>query len=1375
MDSSVSTQFASPHIAAGAPHSAQAGLVLRQALLTYVPMDRRQALTQGHNLPVSTTGAALLADVSGFAPLTAALISHFDDPSRALELLTQRLNYLYEALIQQVHRYGGSVVGFVGDAITCWFDRSYAPARQNPGLRAIAAALAMQKTMQRVQAEFQDLPDLPPIQIKIGVAMGPVKRLVVGDRQMQLIDTLVGQTTTRMAAAEQLAEQGEVVLDPDTVARIGHEVSIANWRLAPDTSEPYAVVADLIRPQPSCPWPALPLDDQARVPLKVLQPWTLDAVFDQLQAGQGQFLAELRPAVALFLSFDGINYDRDPEAELKLDAFVRWVQYTLTRYEGHLIQLTIGDKGSFLYAVFGAPNTLNDDTTRALAAARDLQQPPEALAFVQDLKIGIGRGQMRTGAYGGRLRQTYGVIGDAAILAARLMEQAPPGQIYIDYPTYSRSRKDYLFETLPGMRIKGRASLVQAYALLRPRREDDLPLTENRATPGLVGRQNDLRQLRRLVAQIAAGQSQVVLLEGEAGLGKTRLMHAFRERLPEHGLIGLQGAGHSVERRTPYRAWRDILRAFFHLEGRAEPAGQQAQIRSTLTEIAPHLLDRLALLNDILDLDFPETDLVRGLSTELRHRSLQALIVGLFAAWAEEKPPVVLLEDAHYLDSLSWDLALTLAQQNHSLLLAFRPEDLPEEKTALETIKAMTRTTVLHLQPLSSADIRHLIATRLRLPVDRVSPELVNLLCTQADGNPYYAEELIYSLQDLDWLDADGRLQADGTALPLQRLGQHLPDSIQGVILARLDALPATAQLVIKIASVIGQTFNRTMLYELLQREANLGSDELPSILEMLQTRELIVQLPGLSEPTYRFKHITAQEVIYETLLYAQRRRLHLAVAQWYEGQAGHHRSLNLLPAFTAPVPPRLAPYLPLLMHHYQLAEDQASERYYATLSGINAAARFAHTEALVALERAITLTAREDVLGRYHLHLVRETIHDLRGDRAVQQVDLMQLQELAQQIRDSQQQIARRQGEVALRRANYAEATGDYTLALAEARKTINLSRESDAVQQSILAYLTCGRALWHQGRYHEAIECLGLALDQARDHRLPLLEADVWHILGLIALEQSQYDIAQQYQERALPAYQTQQERRGETAVLIELGSIALEQSRLTRAQPFFEEAITLSRQIGDRRSESSATWKLARLYSEQMGYPQAEQLYLTALALTQEIGDRQGEALVQAELSLLAWRQGNFMNAQDYGETARRMAQMLGDRRTEALAQLRLGRALLAQHQQTAARAAFETALTLRLTLTQHNLSLEPYLELAALRLEAEPAAALAALEGRWSDLTVEGVAGTDEPLRLFDLATNILQAHQDPRLGMLQQEAYAVRAARNFNPETQVAAA
>lgn len=424
---------------------------LTEPLSVYLPMDRRQAMFRGETLPDRAAGTALFADISGFTPLTSALAQELG-LQRGAEELTRLLNQVYGALIAEVHRYGGSVIGFSGDAITCWLDGDV-------GLRACACALAMQQALAPFSALQTPAGSPVALAIKVAAVAGPVRRFLVGDPAIQNIEVIAGRSLDLLAQAEHQAGRGEVVVHAGLVERLGDRLLVSEWRIDPSTGQRFAVVAALAEPVPPLPWPELPPN---ALPDERFRPWLLPSVYRRMMGGSRQFLSELRPGVALFLRFGGIDYDRDAEAGGRLDAFVRWAQGVVDRNGGSLLQLTIGDKGSYLYAAFGAPAAHSDDEVRAVRSALALQSPPAELGFITGIQIGLAGGRMRTGAYGSTTQRTYGALGDRTNLAARLM-QAATGGILCDEKVFLAAHEQVAFESLPPIAVKGRAEPIAVY------------------------------------------------------------------------------------------------------------------------------------------------------------------------------------------------------------------------------------------------------------------------------------------------------------------------------------------------------------------------------------------------------------------------------------------------------------------------------------------------------------------------------------------------------------------------------------------------------------------------------------------------------------------------------------------------------------------------------------------------------------------------------------------------------------------------------------------------------------------------------------------------------------------------------------------------
>ena len=1142
-----------------------------ELLATYLPMDRRQALATGAGLPEDATGSVLLADISGFTPLTEALVEGLG-ARRGAEELTKLLNAVYTGLASRVHHFGGSIVCFIGDALISWFP-------EDSGLSAVACGLQMQRAMKQFQAIAAPHGGRVSLGMKAAVASGPVHRFLIGDPEIQLLDVLVGATVDRLGEGEHLAGRGEVIATPEVARRASAHLMVETWRGR------FAVVEGLRENVEPVPWAE---ETASSLTAAGLRPYLLRPVHERVDAGQGEFLGELRPVSVLFLRFTGIDYDEDATACEKLDAFTKWVQAVAGRYGGYVLLLTTADKGSHLYVVFGALEAHEDDPQRAIATAMELKEPPAELGFITGVQIGISHGRARVGAYGGESRRTYGALGDAVNLAARLMAAAPVGEIRCSESVYEIARSQWVFDVLPPVELKG---IDRPQPVYRPRGREEAAATEDEAT--LVGRRAELGIVEAALKAVGAGARRILLIEGEAGIGKSRLVEEIQRLACGAGFTCLLGAADSIEQHTPYRVWRDLLRGLFELDPGIEPSAQRDRVLAELAAIDPAYVERAPLLNDVLGLDLPESRLTSGYEPEVRQESLAALVGELLVDRITVAPVALIVEDAHWLDSLSWELVLsatrTLANRAILLIVTNRPyaEIVPSQYS---TLSQMRGAEVLPLGALPPEETVALAAARLGLKPPALPEDVVTLLTERAEGNPFFAVELIGALRDQELLvieDGACRVVGDSDALRAS-----VPDTLEGVVLSRLDRLPTDEQLTVKVASVIGRSFLLRTLHDV--HPAEIENEVLRMHLDHTSRRRLTLLEAEDPEPSYAFQHVVTQQVAYETLLFERRRELHRGVAGWYEQAYAEH----------------LAPHYPLLVVHWNRAGHGEKECEYARLAGEQAAARHANVEAGIYFTRTLELIdeldARRESARRREVLQQRARILGLLGRVEEERGDLERLLPIAEASDDSS-----KHGEIRLLWSDFHRRCGQFEESKQQGELALAAMEESGDASGRANALTHIGNALEGAGQFQEAREYAQRALDVFRELDALAGQAASLKSLGIISARLGELPGAMERFGEARDIYRRLGDRKGEADILGNLGALSYYLGDYETCIEYTEQAQPLFHEMGNRIGSAKCRTNLGNSYSALGAFAEGLEHHERALDVYEQLEDASGQA--------------------------------------------------------------------------------------------------------------------------------------------------------------------
>jgi class 3 adenylate cyclase/tetratricopeptide (TPR) repeat protein len=600
----------------------------------------------------------------------------------------------------------------------------------------------------------------------------------------------------------------------------------------------------------------------------------------------------------------------DPEewAEIMNGAFEHLIA-PVYKYEGTLARLM----GDAILAFFGAPIAHEDDAQRAvlagLAIAEEIRPYREKLRRERgldfDVRVGINTGLVVVGAVGSDLRMEYTAMGDAVNVASRMEQMADPGTVLISGATHKLVSSLFDFESLGSTEVKGKAEPVETYRVVGAR-PDAVPTRgiEGLSSP-LVGRDRELNTLLSKVDDLLAGQGQIVSVMGEAGLGKSRLLAELRKALAAKGIAfaddgrwtmddskseirnqkseiqWLEGRSLSYETSTPYAPFIDLFDQCFGLETEDSDEAKYRKIEEQVERVMPGQTEGTApFIASLLGIKVTGNDAerVRYLEPPQLRGAIFFAVNNFFAALANRQPTTLLFEDLHWSDSNSLDLLEQLAGlTDHSTLMIialFRPQR-QEPSWRFHELASRDyshRYTPIALEPLDEQQARTLVGNLLEI---EDLPERVRaLILRKAEGNPFFVEEVIRSLLDAKLVVREGEHWR--ATREIENIA--VPDTLAGVITARLDRLDDESKRVAQTASVVGREFVYDVLSQVYEEPATLDGS-----LTDLQRRELVREKTRLPHRSYLFKHVLTQETAYSSLLLSRRRELHRRVAECLE------------------------------------------------------------------------------------------------------------------------------------------------------------------------------------------------------------------------------------------------------------------------------------------------------------------------------------------------------------------------------------------------------------------------------------------------------------------------------------------------------------
>jgi class 3 adenylate cyclase/tetratricopeptide (TPR) repeat protein len=778
--------------------------------------------------------------------------------------------------------------------------------------------------------------------------------------------------------------------------------------------------------------------------------YTPEHLAEKILTDRSSLEGERKQVTVLFADVKGsleLLADRDPEESRKLlDAVVRRMMDAVHRYEGTVNQVL----GDGIMAIFGAPLAHEDHAVRACYAALQMQteiarygehmRRTEGLSI--QVRIGVNSGEVVVRSIGNDLHMDYTAVGQTTHLAGRMEQLAEPGTALITGDTLRLVEGYVQVKPLGPIPVRGLAAPVEAYevigaGLVRSR----LQAAAARGLTRFVGRSSEMAALRDALTAANGGKMQVVAVTGEAGVGKSRLVHEVLHSALTRGWLVLESNSVSYGKATPYLPVIDFLKNYFKIDVRDDTRAIREKVAGKVLMLDSSLQDAIPPLFELLEA-LPEEHSFRMLEPLQRRQHTVRAVTRLMLCETRLQPVVAVFEDLHWNDSLTLgllnELLTRLTDTRLLLLVSYRP-DFDDEWKRHPGYRQ------LRLDPLPRASVEELLAALLGGDSDLRS--LKDLLIERSDGNPFFLEEMVRTLVETGVLGGshgERRLQKPFSSI-------QVPATIQAVLAARIDRLLPVQKRLLQDAAVVGTS----VPFVLLQAIAGLPEGHLQREIAKLQSAEFLYETRLFPDLEYTFKHALTHEVAYAGLLHTRRRETHARVVEAIESSYAD----------------RMAEQLERLAHHARQGEVWDKALRYLREAGAKAVERPANREAVALFEQALEALkhvpeTREILQQAIDIRFgIRNALQPL-GERGPILTYLREAERLAGHLGDQ------RLGWVQSYLADHYWILGQAREAAAAGERALAIARELSDVPLQVVTNLPLGLLYHTGGDYRRAMQ---------------------------------------------------------------------------------------------------------------------------------------------------------------------------------------------------------------------------------------------------------------------------------------------------------------
>ncbi len=895
--------------------------------------------------------------------------------------------------------------------------------------------------------------------------------------------------------------------------------------------------------------------------------------------------------------FTSLSEKLDPEEVVQIinQYFCRMLDI-IEKYGGDVDKFL----GDAVLVVFGAPVAHSDDPERAVRAALEMQevmsQFPSVMAKGEEIpirmSIGINTGEVVALNMGSDRRMEYTVMGDNVNLASRLEGVAQAGEIIISHNTYKYVKDVFDLEKLPPVKVKGKAKPIQIYKVKGVKREAKIV---RREIP-LVGRKREIETISQFLDKVALGEKGVVGILGRSGVGKTRLLNEAIDVGKQKGFGTVVLEGVSYGKGLILHPLVEFTTRYFGII----PSDTPEAVIKKLTVPADVRLGFEVLLS-----------LPSGEAVPPEHK--KPLITNgfryLFSSMAVEKPLLIAVDDLQWMDDDTVEILSSLVADEELTGVGFLVTSM-DEGMPFPVEKQ------IELAPLSRGEVENMISLLFGGDVE-IDSAIIDLVMRRTEGVPLFVGELVHTLRRRKVLR-----HKDGRIVPTKRFSSiKLPDTVRGVILERLDAIPESAKRLVQYASVIGRDLEEEILVEAF----NLDPHRLKEDLTLLVEEGLIIRRVGM-ELSHQLASNTLQEVAYETLLKGRRQEFHSRVGFAME---------RLYSA-------RLPEHYDALAYHFDRSKEVEKAVEYLMKAGDRARLLFANSAALHFYSRLAEYRRKglpQDMLVSCYIRRGAVYRHIGMRDEALR--DYRRALRLANKLQDPRMVMT-----VLVNIGVVWDMMGDADRARRYYRRVLSLAKKHKMPDFESLAYQNLGNLAKKEGRIQSALSFYENAMDVQKKAGNERAVGDLLYSMAQVYEHSGDIERAREYYQRSLDLRESIDDKPGMIMSLSALGIVHSIAGEIDEAELLHNRALTLAREIEDRDGEARALLNLGIIAATRGDMQSARSWFEDSYRLRERMGDPHGMGECMVNIGDVYTREGNFPEALKAHHKARELARSAKD---------------------------------------------------------------------------------------------------------------------------------